>query len=213
MSCWRSSSMASATVWSQLDGDHRRRFAGALGHDRAHAGRLREAGEEPVLAHPVVAVDLREVAAAAVRQEHDDQRLRVVHLARHLERGVGGQPAGAADEDPFLAGDASRGEEGILVGDFHPRVDQRRVEGARPEVLADALHLVGVHGVGLGVDASLGVGADDLDRRVVLLEVLRHAGDRAAGADAGHEVGHPPAALLPDLGAGRLVVGARDSSG
>ena len=119
-----------------------------------------------------------------------------------------GQAAGAADEDAFLAGDAPRGKEGILVADFHPVIDQGRVEGARPEVLADPLDLVGVHVVRLGVDAPLRVGADDLDRWVVLLEVLGHAGDGAASADAGHEVGDSPAALLPDLGAGRLVMRA-----
>ena len=39
----------------------------------------------------------------------------------------------------------------------------------------------------------------------MLLEVFRHAGDRSPSADPGHEVGHPPASLLPNLGAGGLA--------
>ena len=45
--------------------------------------------------------------------------------------------------------------------------------------------------------------------RVALLEVAPGAGDRPAGADAGHEVGDAPAGLPPQLGAGRQVVRLR----
>ncbi len=45
--------------------------------------------------------------------------------------------------------------------------------------------------------------------RVLLLEVAPDAADRAAGAHAGNEVGDPAVRLLPDLGTGGLVVGAR----
>ena len=57
-----------------------------------------------------------------------------------------------------------------------------------------------------GQDRALRVGADDLDVRVLLLEVAADAGDRAAGADAGDEDGDPALGLLPDLRAGGAVV-------
>ena len=60
-----------------------------------------------------------------------------------------------------------------------------------------------------GVDRALGVGADDLDVGVLLLEVARHPGDRPARADADDEVGEPAAGLAPQLGPGRLVVRQR----
>src|SRR5215212_8030002 len=89
-------------------GDDRRGLTGASGDDRSYAGRLREAGEKPVLAHPVVAVDFREVPPATVREEHDDERLGVVRLTRHVERSVGSETTGATNENPFLTGDPSR---------------------------------------------------------------------------------------------------------
>ena len=55
---------------------------------------------------------------------------------------------------------------------------------------------------------ALGVGADDLHVGVLRLEVARHAGDGAAGADAGDEVRDPAFGLAPDLGpGGPLVLG------
>ena len=60
-----------------------------------------------------------------------------------------------------------------------------------------------------GVDRALGVGADDRQLGVLLLQVARRARDRAAGADRDHERVELPAGLLPDLGPGRLVVRAR----
>ena len=61
-----------------------------------------------------------------------------------------------------------------------------------------------------GVDRSFRVGADHLHRPVgYLLQVPPGAGDRAAGADPGHEVRHRPVGLRPDLRAGGGVVGGR----
>ena len=44
---------------------------------------------------------------------------------------------------------------------------------------------------------------------LLLLQILRDAADRAAGADADHEVVDPAVGLLPDLRAGLLVVRLR----
>ena len=83
------------------------------------------------------------------------------------------------------------------------------VVGRRPEVLADALDEVRAPGAA-GVHRALRVGADHADPPAGrLLQVAADAADRAAGADAGDEVGDPALGLLPDLRAGRLVVRQR----
>src|SRR5207247_296193 len=74
----------------------------------------------------------------------------------------------------------------------------------RPEVLADAFGLVRMDVA--GVDRALGVRADDLDRRVLLLQVPAGARYRAARPDAEHEVRDLAPGLGPELGPGRLVV-------
>ena len=84
MSCSRSSSIASATVWSQPTATTFGISPRALGDDGADPGRLREAREEAVFPHPVVAVELREISASAVGQEHDDQRVGIVDLRAPL---------------------------------------------------------------------------------------------------------------------------------
>ena len=74
------------------------------------------------------------------------------------------------------------------------------------EVLADALDEVGPPR-SAGEHRPLRIGGDDLDVRVLRLEVAGGAGDRAARAGAGDEVGDPPGGLAPQLGPGRQLVG------
>ena len=116
----------------------------------------------------------------------------------------------AVPPDPPSSSPSSRvdppgGGEALGVGDRHHPVHHRGVVGGGPEVLADAFHQVGTSRPAR-VHRPVGVGPDDLDRGVVLLEVAADPGDGAAGPDAGHEVRHPAPRLLPDLGAGRVVL-------
>src|SRR5690606_1430329 len=125
---------------------------------------------------------------------------------RRLERGHHGEPAGAADPQRLLRGEAAGHEEGVLVADRDDLVADPRVVGAGPDVLAHALHQVGAPGAA-GVDRALRVGSDDLDPAAGdLLEVASGAADGAAGADARDELGDAALSLLPDLGAGAVVV-------
>ena len=120
------------------------------------------------------------------------------------------EAARAAGEDALELGQPARGQERVAVGHRDPAVDHRGVERLGPEVLADALDQVRADVLGpAGVDRPLGVGADHDEVGVALAQVAGGAGDRAAGADAGDEVGDLPGGLLPDLGSGRLVVGLR----
>ena len=57
------------------------------------------------------------------------------------------------------------------------------------------------------IEGAPRVGADDLDLRVPLLQVLPRPGHRAAGPHADDEMRELALGLLPDLGAGRAVVG------
>ena len=149
-----------------------RRLVGRDEHevgDRAVLGREHVAGavtvatDEAEVHHPGVVVDLRQVATAGVRQQDDDQVLRS-QLGPHDERRVHSRPARPADEQAFLAGHAARGGEGLRVGDHDRPVDERRVEGGRPEVLADPLDEVRAPGAP-GVHRALGIGTDDLHSR------------------------------------------------
>ena len=137
--------------------------------------------EEAVLDHVGVVVELREVRAAAVGDQREHGRLGA-QPGRHLQRGVDGGAARAADQQALLARHPAGGQERVAVGDGDELVDQREVHRRRAEVLADPLDQVGVDVVGLRVDRALGVGADDADRRVLLLQVAGDAGDGAAGA-------------------------------
>ena len=123
--------------------------------DSAAAGR----GQEAVPRHPLVVEDLRQVAAPAVGQQHDHHVVRA-GPAGHLQRGGGGHPAGAADQQALLAGQPPGQLERVLVGDLDDLVADRPVVRLRPEVLADALDQVRPAGAA-GVDRALRVGADD----------------------------------------------------
>ncbi len=99
-------------------------------------------------------------------------------------------------------------EEALLVAAGDDPVGERRVVRHRPEVLPDAFREIGAARAA-GVHRALRIGADDLHVRCDAGEVAGHAGDRAAGADAGHEVRHPPGRLAPDLGPRGELMGQR----
>ena len=116
--------------------------------------------------------------------------------------------AGLAGEDPLLPRDSAGHRERVPVRDAHPPIDDRRVVGAREEVLADALGQVRAGRVA-GEHGALRVRADDHEVGLLRLQVARRAGDRAARADARDEVRDPALRLSPDLRPGRLLVGRR----
>ncbi|MNK90146.1 hypothetical protein D3C87_1101880 [compost metagenome] len=158
-----------------------------------------------MLAHPLVVEDLGDVGlAGAGQKDHDDGIGR--KGAGHAQGGDHGVAGRAADEEAFLAGEAAGHGEGVAIADALPAVDQAKVDGVGDVVHADAFDLVRLGGVAR-VDRAFGVGAHDDDVRLAFLEVLGRAGDGAAGADRGHEVGDLAFGLVPDFGAGGQVVG------
>ena len=141
--------------------------------------------EEAVLEHPVVVVDLREVAATTVGNRGQD-RLPGPVAPRRFEHCEDRRPARAAGEDPFFPGEPAGRHERVAVGDLHVLVHDRRVEGRGERVLADPLDQVRMDWAA-GVDRPLRVGADDDQVGLLLLQVSGCAGDRAAGADTEHD--------------------------
>ena len=126
-----------------------------------------------------------------------------------VERGDERRPARPAGQDALLAGEPPGGRERVSIADPDPAIDDRRVVRARHEILADALGQVRPGGVAArGRDPS-GSAPTMTIAGFFVREVPADAGDRAAGPDAGDEVGHPALGLLPDLGAGGPLVGGR----
>ena len=132
------------------------------------------------------------LAPALVRQPDD----------RHLLNGR------VAHQDALDLGHPAGGEEALLVADRDDVVVEVRVPRGREEVLADALHEVRAPRPARE-HRALGVGGDDLDGRVLGLQVAGDPGDRAARAGPGDEVGDAPGRLGPQLGPGGLLVGQR----
>ena len=150
----------------------------------------------------------RQAGAAA------SQALRKIRkLQQPGQRRAGGVPG----EDPLFAGDAAGHDRRVAVGHLLEIIDDREVDVLRQEVLADAFGDVRVDLV-LVEDPRLlvllehrpvSVDAPYLHRRLLLLEESAHAADGPAGADADHEVIDPAVGLIPDFGAGLLVMGHR----
>ncbi len=179
------------------------------------AGKLLGAEVAHVL-HPIVVVTLTEVAIAGVTDDDHDELARA-ELLGDLERAVHGGAAGSACEDAFLARETARGKEGILVRDLLHLVDDRHVQRADHEIVANALDPVDARLARAAlvklvvVDAAYGIGADNANFSAglgcFLLQVLAGTGNRATGADAADEAVDLPVRVLPDLRARGQVVG------
>ena len=178
----------------------------AIADDVADARLHRESIQEPVLPHPLVVVDLRQVRPPGVRDQHDHDRA-IVELASDLQRGEDSRAGGAAGEKPLFPRQPPRRQQRVAIRYTDPAVDHRRVERTGIEVLADALDLVRVDVA--GVDRSIGVRADDDEAGLLLLQVSPGAAHGAAGSDAADEMGDAPLRLVPDLRAGGAVVRLR----
>ena len=131
-----------------------------------------------------------EIAIAPVaHDEHDD---RVAQLARHAQRHGTGATGRHAAEDALLRGEPARHVFRVGLAHVLDAVHARPVEDLRQVCLgplADAGDL----------RSLLGLRADDGDRGVLLLEVARHAHDRAGRAHRRYEVRDPALRVAPDF--------------
>ena len=172
-----------------------------VGDDRAVGSQEAEA------AHPVVVEDLGEVATTRVGREHDDEVVGGAFVG-DLQRCSNRRAARTTDQQALLLADSASHREGVGVADRNDPIDQVGVIRRRPEVLTDAFDQVRAARA-TGVHRPLGIGADHLDRWVLLFQIAADTREGAAGAAAGDEVRDGAVGLSPDLRAGRLVMGQR----
>jgi hypothetical protein len=131
-----------ADVLLRVDVDELGQAAPLPGHDVGHQRLGGLLGEEAVVGHPLVVEDLRQVAAAAVGQQHDDHRVRAGRLG-HPQRGRDREPGRAAGEQRFLPGQPPGHAERLGVADRDDLIAHGRIVGGGPDVLTDALDQVG----------------------------------------------------------------------
>src|SRR5690606_28795234 len=111
--------------------------------------------------------------------------------------------------DRFLARQASRHRERILVRHAHDLVVDVRVENIRHEPGTDALLPMWRWLATREHCAFCRLHGDDVDVAFPLTQVATCTRDRTAGADTCDEDVDASTAVLPDLGAGRAIVHVR----
>src|SRR5688572_13816796 len=129
----------------------------------------------------------RDVALAPVGEHDDDVLARRFGPACDGERGRERGARGDAGRDAFLARQLARALEGLIVGDADDVVDDGGVEDGRHEAGAEALDEVWTRLAAREHGAVGRLDGDDAHARLLRLEDLADAGDRATGADAGDE--------------------------
>ena len=115
-----------------------------------------------------------------------------------VSRAAGGNPA----EDAFLGREPAHGGLGVVLADIDDAVHAAAVEDFRQVFLGPAPDAGNARAIAR-------LQADDLDRRIHLLEVARYAHDGAGGAHGTDEVRHGSFGVAPDLLAGFLEMGER----
>ena len=134
----------------------------------------------------------RQVAVAGIREQRYDGLACVFRALGQLCRCPQSRTGGNADEQAFTVGELARCIEGILVLYTDDLVVNLGVEHIRNEACADALNLVRAALAGGQDRRGIRLNGNNLDVRVLVLEVLAGAGDGAAGADACNKISTLP---------------------
>ena len=195
------------------DLDHRA-FLVAAGDDVAQ---IAEVGprQESLIDHPVVVVDLGQIAGAGVADEGDDPFGRRSARGNNAARRRPGCRSTSRRADPRRAAARAPSRSSRCPGsnrrDAPPR--DRRCRGRSPRRCPrppriPPRRMVPVLDV-VGEDRARRIGQDEFDRRIRLAEELRQTGQGAGGADTADDGVERMPALRPDLGAGRLTMGRR----
>ena len=121
----------------------------------SHRAKALLGSEEAHVLHPLVVVALAQVAVPGIAEDHHHE-LAGSELARRPECAEDGGARRPAAEDPFLAGEAPGGQEGVAVAHVHDLVDHREVEGPDHEVVPDTFDPVGARARQVKVDYIAG---------------------------------------------------------
>ena len=103
--------------------------------------------------------------------------------------------------------DALAGCKSVLIGHGDDLIIDLGVQHIGDKACADALNLVGTCMAFAEDGRILRLHGNDLHTGLLALEILAHAGQGAAGTDAGHEHVYSAVRILPDLRAGGFKVG------
>jgi hypothetical protein len=166
------------------------------------------------LAHPLVVVDLAEIAHAGVGKEGDDERFRV-EIFRKAQRRGDTAATGTPGEQAFHFDQAAGNDEALVVVDLQDVVENLEVHGGGEEIFTDTFYDValGFHLFAafheIVVERAQRIDADDLDLGIFFLEILADAADGAASAHAADKVSDFTFGIIPDFRAGGQVVGLR----
>ncbi|MCG3121101.1 MAG: hypothetical protein ALAOOOJD_04055 [bacterium] len=167
--------------------------------------------EKAIFFHPLVGVKFREVIFAGVGQNHHHDFVGR-QLARDFQGDIRGAAGGAADEQAFLAGETARHQKRFLVTDGINFVDIFPVQRAGNDFLADTLDFIRlsvqqIFCIEMLAQGRAGrIGADHFDGRIFFFEILRRAGNRAAGADAADKIIELAFGLFPNFRAGGAIM-------
>src|ERR1019366_7098738 len=119
--------------------DERRQVPGLSAH---HLGDGLTAGaDEAVIGHPLVVVDLGQIAPTRIGEQHHDHVVGT-ELTAELDGGPYGRAARPPGQDALLPGGAPGHDEGVPVAHHDDPVDHEGVVGTRPEILPDPLDQV-----------------------------------------------------------------------
>src|SRR5229473_7547235 len=163
------------------------------------------------LAHPLVVVNLAEIAHSGVRQERHDESF-LAEVFCELQRGGNAAAAGASGKQAFQFHETPRDYEALFVIDLDDVVADFQVHGGGEKIFADAFDNVGLglHGLAtfheIVVERAVGVDADDFDAGIFFIQIFSDAADGAAGAHAANEVRDFAFAVFPDFRAGGAVM-------
>src|SRR5690606_27522368 len=153
--------------------------------------------------------ELRLIALAGIAEDRDD-RLAGAELAREPDRARDVDARRPAEQQPFDLEEIVEHGQHLRVRYLQGVVDLRAVQIAGDAALAYALADRAAFALQLaGLDPAVDRGPHRVRRgrhdvRVLVLQILRDARERAARADRADERVDPPVGLLPDLGARAL---------
>src|SRR5262249_188397 len=162
--------------------------------------------QELVLAHPIIVVNLTEVARAGVRNNDHHQVVLGEFLGR-LECGEKRRAGGAAGKDAFAARELSREQKRILIRTSLQLVTHGKVNIAGPLDLTAAFRFVGLRlrlaprPEHLCENRTHGIRANHTDIRILAFQKARDSCDGTACSYTDHDMGYFACGLFPNLGA------------